>query len=97
MDVNASKIAQEVKCQVKYSRPHSTLYFALEYLFRKGYSRQRTAKRNIETHLPIHCWLRKQISITYAKCVFVALVIQRLSRTVLFGLSGHTMFFHIIL
>jgi hypothetical protein len=41
----------------------------------------------------------KKISITYSECVFVALVIQhamRMRLIIICGLSGSTIFFHII-
>jgi hypothetical protein len=52
-----------------------------------------------ETFSRKHCFSGKARSITYSECVFVALVTQhavRMRHTVIFGLSGSTIFFHII-
>jgi hypothetical protein len=46
-----------------------------------------------------HCYSGKTISINYSQCVFVALIIQlpmRIRQIVICGLSGSTVFFHII-
>jgi hypothetical protein len=46
-----------------------------------------------------HCFSGKARSITYSKCVFIPLVTQhvmRMHHIVIFGLSGSTIFFHII-
>ena len=56
--------------------------------------------RNIEAHSPNHCCRAKTVSITYCECVFVAVGFQhtmRLRCTVICGLSGPTVIFHIIL
>ena len=55
-------------------------------------------KRNIETRSRDHCCRGKVISITYSGCMSVALVIHAkfLSHIVIYGLSGSTIFFHII-
>jgi hypothetical protein len=47
-----------------------------------------------------YCCSGKAISITYFQCVFVALGIEhamRVHNTVIRGLSGSTIFFHIII
>jgi len=56
-------------------------------------------KRKIETSSYNHFCSLKRISITYSECVFVALGIQhalRMRPIVVCGLSGSTVFFHII-
>jgi hypothetical protein len=54
-------------------------------------------EHNIETRSLKHCCSGKEITITYSKCVFVALVIQhamRMRHIVICGPSGSTVFFH---
>jgi hypothetical protein len=56
-------------------------------------------KRNIEARSCNHCCRGKAVSITYSECAFLAFVIQhavRMSHIVIYGLSGSTIFFHII-
>ena len=56
-------------------------------------------QRNIEVCLCSHCWGGKAVSITYSECVLVALGIQHalcMCNTVICGLSGFKIFFHII-
>ena len=58
-----------------------------------------TADRTDKALWCSHCCSGKTISITYSNCVFVALGIQhamRMRHTVIRGLSGCTVFFHII-
>jgi hypothetical protein len=55
--------------------------------------------RNTEACSCYHCCSGKAISTTYSECVFIALVLQhamRMRHTVIRGLSGSTIFFHII-
>ena len=55
--------------------------------------------RNIERRSCNYCCSGKAISITYSECVFVALFIQhsmRMRQIIIRGLSGSTIFFHII-
>ena len=57
-------------------------------------------QRNIEARSRNHCYRGKAISITYSECVSVALGIQhtmRMGHIGICGLSGPTMFFHLIL
>ena len=57
-------------------------------------------KRNIEARTCNYCCSGKAINITYSKCVFAALGIQhamRMRHIVISGLSGSTIFFHIII
>jgi hypothetical protein len=54
---------------------------------------------NSEARSCIHCCSGTTISITYSECVLVVLVIQhtlRMRNIVIYGLSGSTVFFHII-
>jgi len=54
-------------------------------------------KCNIEVHSQNYCCIRKVISITYSECV--ALIMQhelRMRHIVICGLSGPTVFSHII-
>jgi len=55
-------------------------------------------ERNTETRLCNHCCSGKAINITYSECVFVDLDIQHAMHmcTVISGLPGSTIFFHII-
>jgi len=56
-------------------------------------------KRNIKTRSRNNFCRRKNISITYSECVFVALGIQRAMRMrhiVICGPSGCAIFFHIV-
>ena len=56
-------------------------------------------KRDIEARSRYHCCHGKETSISYSGCVFVDLVILRekcTGRIVICGLSGCTVFFHII-
>jgi hypothetical protein len=56
--------------------------------------------RNIEARSLSHCCRRKAIGIAYSECVSVALVIHHamhIWKTVICGLSGSTIIFHIIL
>ena len=56
-------------------------------------------KRNIEALSCNHCCSGKAISFTHSECVFVALGIQhavRMCYIAICGLSGCTVFFHII-
>jgi extradiol dioxygenase family protein len=58
-----------------------------------------TYKRYILAHSCNHCCRRKAMRIAYSECVFVALGIQNSMRThhiVICGLSGCTVFLHII-
>ena len=55
-----------------------------------------TNKCNIEVRWRNHCCSGKAISITYSECVSAALVIQHTRRIVFCGLSGTTIFLHII-
>jgi hypothetical protein len=59
-----------------------------------------TYKRNIEAVLCNYCCREKAAMITYSVCVSVALVIQHamgMRRTIVIcGLSGSTIFFHVI-
>jgi hypothetical protein len=55
--------------------------------------------RNIEVLACKHCYSRKTISVSYSRCVLVALGIQnamRMRHIVLFGLTCCTIFYHII-
>jgi len=55
--------------------------------------------RNMEGHSCYHCYNGKAIPITYSECVFVSLDTQQgmgMSHFVTCGLSGSTVFFHII-
>ena len=57
------------------------------------------ALHNTEAHLCNHCHHGKAVSITHHECVFVALVIPHakcISHTVICGLCGYTIFFHVI-
>jgi len=59
----------------------------------------RTGNAHIEVHLCNHCCSGKAISITYFECVSVNLGIQHamcMHHIVISGLSGSTVFFHII-
>jgi hypothetical protein len=79
-------------------------YFELGYIrflriWNEKQGRQCYVIRNIEARSRNHCCRGKAISITYYECVSVALVIQhakRMHRIVICGLSGSTIFFHII-
>jgi len=56
-------------------------------------------KRNIEAHLHNHCCCGKVVNISYSEHVSVALGTQdakRMHCTAICGLSGATIFFHII-
>jgi len=56
-------------------------------------------KLNIQARSCNHCCSWKAISIAYSKCVFVAFVIQHvmvMRHTVIYGLSGSTIFFYIV-
>jgi len=61
--------------------------------------RQCTHKRNSEARSPNHCCRGKALSTTYYECVSVALDIQHakcMHHIVIRGLSGSTVYFHII-
>ena len=68
----------------------------------KLYSKTRQAVyvyRNIETRCYIHCCSGKAVCITYTECVFLESSIQhamRLRKIVICGLSGSTIYLHII-
>jgi len=56
-------------------------------------------KGNVEAHSWNHCYYRKELCVTYSECVIVALAIldaMRMCGIVICGLSGSTIFFHII-
>jgi hypothetical protein len=56
-------------------------------------------ERNNEARLHNHCCYSKAISMTYSECLFIALDFQHVMltrRIVNCGLSGSTIFFHII-
>jgi len=62
--------------------------------------RQDMYKHIIEVCSPNYSWNGRAISITYSECVFVTLGIQpatHVHHIVICGLSGSTVFFHIIL
>ena len=56
-------------------------------------------QRNMQVHSCNHCYCGKAIPITYSECVFVALDTQHvmgMNLIVTCGLSGSTIFLHII-
>ena len=61
--------------------------------------RQSTVQRYIEARSCNHCCSGKAISVTYSKCMSVALSIQHAERMLhitICGLLGYKIFFHII-
>jgi len=62
-------------------------------------NRQCAYKRNIEAPSRCNCYIGKGTVITYSECVPVTLSVQhamRMHRVFVCGLSGSTIFFHII-
>ena len=56
-------------------------------------------QRYTELRFCNHCCRGRAINITHSECVFIALSIQhamRVRHIVIFGVSGSTVFFHII-
>jgi hypothetical protein len=101
-DVNWTEKKQTIGGGIKTGAQHTVAYSSVCCVTNTDINkqdRQCTYNPNNETRICQHCYCAKAIYITYSECLFVALGIRhamRLRRILICGLSGSTIFFHII-